>query len=230
MAACPPPSWKPRPHPSARRRRLVLIPVALLGLIGLALAYLFLTAQPEPSVPLGASASIPGGMASIGEIVPVEDDGWEPEDNDDALDGAPAEGSHRVRLLVRITALEPGGLRLDTGDFSISGLGRERFRPLWQSPPVVDLTQGDDCRRHPDLRSPGQGHRPGPGRPRRLPLVAGPVPPHPLAAGHVLRFFQVPPPTLSEELPMLKGSWSTCPLHGGKHSSSAESEWSGRAS
>ncbi|KQN85054.1 hypothetical protein [Arthrobacter sp. Leaf69] len=130
------------PTPSARRRRLVLIPVALLGLIGLALTYLFLTAQPEPSVPLGASASIPGGMASIGEIVPVEDDGWEPEDNDDALDGAPADGSHRVRVLVRITALEPGGLRLDTGDFSISGLGRERFRPLWESPPVVDLTQG----------------------------------------------------------------------------------------
>jgi hypothetical protein len=130
------------PAPKARRRRLVLIPVALLGLIGLALTYLFLTAQPEPTVPLGASASVPGGMASIGEIVPVEDDGWEPEDNDDALDGAAAEGSHRVRLLVRITALEPDGLRLDTGGFSISGLGREQFRPIWQSPPVVDLKQG----------------------------------------------------------------------------------------
>ena len=150
------------PAPRARRRRLVLIPVALLGLIGLALTYLFLTAQPEPSVPLGASASIPGGMASIGEIVPVEDDGWEPEDNDDALDGAPAEGSHRVRLLVRITALEPDGLRLDTGGFSISGLGREQFRPIWQSPPVADLKQGSVSRRHPDLRSPGQGNRPGP--------------------------------------------------------------------
>ena len=126
-----------------KRRRLILIPIAMLSLIGLALAYLFLTAQPEPSVPLGASASIPGGMASIGEIVPVEDDGWEPEDNDDALDGAPAEGSHRVRLLVRITALEPGGLRLDTGNFSISGLGREQFRPLWQSPAAADLKQGE---------------------------------------------------------------------------------------
>lgn len=132
-----------KPAARGRRRRLMLIPVAMLAAIGLALAYLFLTAQPEPSVPLGASASIPGGMASIGEIVPVEDDGWEPDDNDDALDGAPAEGSHRVRLVVRITALEPGGLHVDTGGFRISGLGREQFRPLWQSPAAADLKQGE---------------------------------------------------------------------------------------
>ena len=47
-----------------------------------------------------------------------------PDEDDDALDGAPAEGSHRVRLVVRVTALEPGGVRLDAGDFRISGLGR----------------------------------------------------------------------------------------------------------
>ena len=131
------------PAPRVKRRRLMLLPIAMLGIIGLALTYLFLTAQPEPSVPLGASASIPGGMASIGEIVPVEDDGWEPDDNDDALEGAPAEGSHRVRLLVRVTALEPGGLRLDTRDFSVSGLGRGLSRPLWESPSAADLRQGE---------------------------------------------------------------------------------------
>ena len=120
----------------------MLIPVALLAIIGLALAYLFLTARPEPSVPLGASASIPGGMASIGEIMPVEDDGWEPEGNDEALDGAPAAGRHRVRLLVRVTALEPGGVQLEARDFSISGLGGEHFRPIWESPPAADLAQG----------------------------------------------------------------------------------------
>jgi hypothetical protein len=120
----------------------MLIPVALLAGIGLALASLFLTARPEPSVPLGASASIPGGMASIGEIMPVEDDGWEPDDPAEPLNGAPAAGSHRVRLLVRITALEPGGVQLDARDFSISGLGGGRFRPLWESPSVADLEQG----------------------------------------------------------------------------------------
>ncbi|MDZ4089775.1 MAG: hypothetical protein U1D68_01015 [Arthrobacter sp.] len=131
------------PAPGVRRRRLMLLPIALLGVIGLALAYLFLTARPEPSVPLGASASVPGGMASIGEIMPVENDGWEPDDNDDALDGAPSPGSHRVRLLVRITALEPGGVRLSSRDFSISGLGGERFRPVWESPSIADLEQGE---------------------------------------------------------------------------------------
>jgi hypothetical protein len=125
-----------------RRRRLILVPLALLALIGLALAYLFLTGKPEPSVPLGASASVPGGMASISEIVPVEKDGWEPDGDDDAFDAAPADGSHRVRLVVRVTALEPGGMRLDTREFSISGLGRDVFRPVWQSPSVADLQQG----------------------------------------------------------------------------------------
>ena len=143
MAACPPPSVEANPAASVSRRRHILIPVALLGIIGLALAYLFLTARPEPGVPLGASAAIPGGMASIGGIMPVEDDGWEPDDNDDALDGAPAAGTHRVRLLVRITALEPDGVRLDARDFSISGLGREHFQPLWASPPRADLAQGE---------------------------------------------------------------------------------------
>lgn len=131
-----------KPAPRGKRRRLMLIPVALLATTGVALSYLFLTAPPEPSVPLGASAAIPGGMASIGEIVPVEDDGWEPDGNDDALNGAPAKGSHRVRLLVRITALEPDGVQLDTRDLSISGLGREQFRPIWESPSVADLEQG----------------------------------------------------------------------------------------
>ena len=86
-------------------------------------------------------------MASIGEIMPVEDDGWEPDDNDDALDGAPAAGTHRVRLLVRITALEPDGVRLDARDFSISGLGREHFRPLWASPPARTLSKASQSGR-----------------------------------------------------------------------------------
>lgn len=131
------------PAPGASRRRLVLLPLSFLVIIGLALAYVFLTARPEPGVPLGASAAVPGGMASIGEIMPVEDDGWEPDGDDDALDGAPAPGSHRVRLLVRITALEPDGLRLEGRNFSITGLGSAHFRPLWASPSAVVLQQGE---------------------------------------------------------------------------------------
>lgn len=131
------------PARGVSRRRLMLFPVALLVIIGLALAYVFLTPRPGPSVPLGASAAIPGGMASISEIVPVENDGWEPDDNDDALDGAPAAGSHRVRLLVRITALEPGGVQLDARDFSISSLGGDHFRPLWESLPAAELAPGE---------------------------------------------------------------------------------------
>ncbi|WP_306919336.1 MULTISPECIES: hypothetical protein [unclassified Arthrobacter] len=63
------------PRQSAGRRRALLIPLILLCALGLGLAYLFLTAKPESSVPLGASAVVPGGMASISEIVPLEVDG-----------------------------------------------------------------------------------------------------------------------------------------------------------
>ena len=133
------------PAPGASRRRRMLLPLAFLVIIGLALACLFLTERPAPSVPLGAAASIPGGMAGIGEIMPVEDDGWEPDGDDDALDGAPAPGSHWVRVLVRITALEPGGVRLEGRNFSITGLGSDRYRPLWESPSVVDLKQSESA-------------------------------------------------------------------------------------
>ena len=63
----------------------MLIPAALLCSIAIALTYLFLTFRPEPSVPLGAAATIPGGMASISGIVPLENDDWEPAEDDDVF-------------------------------------------------------------------------------------------------------------------------------------------------
>lgn len=121
----------------------MLIPAALLCSIGLALAYLFLTAKPLPSVPLGAAASIPGGMASIGGIVPLEVDDWEPPEDDSFLDAKPPEGSHRVRIIVQLTALEADGVRLRAGDFTVTGLGSAGVRPVWSSTAAPDLRQGE---------------------------------------------------------------------------------------
>lgn len=120
----------------------MLIPVALLVVIGSALAYLFLTAPPQPSTPLGASGLYPGGMAQITAISPLEDDGWLPPEPDDALDKAPAAGNHRVRLMIQFTALEPSGLGFTSSDFNVTGIGSERVSPLWSSVDSAEVAHG----------------------------------------------------------------------------------------
>ena len=114
---------------SRRRRKLLLIPLSLLCALGLLLGYLFLTAKPEPSTPLGASAVIPGGTARVSDVVPREKDGWLPPERVQVLDAGPSAGTHRVRILVQFTALD--------GDGSI--------RPLWAAPGKAQLGQGDSA-------------------------------------------------------------------------------------
>jgi hypothetical protein len=126
-----------------RRRKLLLIPLSLLCALGLVLGYLFLTAKPEASTPLGASASIEGGTARINGIIPLEKDGWLPPEHVQVLDEGPSAGTHRVRILVQFTALEGKGITLDTSQFSVTGLGANSIRPLWTSPGKTQLQQGD---------------------------------------------------------------------------------------
>ena len=121
----------------------MLIPLTLLCAIALALGYLYLNVKPAPSVPLGASAVVPGGMARVNGLVPLEIDGWLPPGQAPALSGSPAEGTHRVRVLVQFTALEDTGIALEADDFSVTGLGGGRQRPLWSSFSVAQLRQGE---------------------------------------------------------------------------------------
>jgi hypothetical protein len=126
-----------------RRRKLLLIPLSLLCALGLVLGYLFLTAKPEASTPLGASAVIPGGTARVNGIIPLEKDGWLPPERVQVLDEGPSAGTHRVRILVQFTALEGEGITLDTSQFSVTGLGANSIHPLWTSPANAQLRQGD---------------------------------------------------------------------------------------
>jgi hypothetical protein len=128
-----------------RRRKLLLIPISLLCGLGLVLGYLFLTARPEASTPLGASAAIAGGTARVNGIIPLEKDGWLPPERVQVLDEGPSAGTHRVRVLVQFTALEAEGIGLDTSQFSVTGLGANSIRPLWTSPGRTQLRQGDSA-------------------------------------------------------------------------------------
>ncbi|MFC9335586.1 hypothetical protein [Arthrobacter sp. NPDC057009] len=130
---------------SRRRRKLLLIPLSLLCALGLLLGYLFLTAKPEPSTPLGASAVIPGGTARVSDVVPLEKDGWLPPERVQVLDAGPSAGTHRVRILVQFTALDGDGIGLDTSQFAVTGLGAGSIRPLWAAPGKAQLRQGDSA-------------------------------------------------------------------------------------
>lgn len=126
-----------------RRRKLLLIPLSLLCALGLVLGYLFLTAKPEASTPLGASAVIPGGTARVNGIIPLEKDGWLPPERVQVLDEGPSAGTHRVRILVQFTALEGEGVAVDASQFTVTGLGASSLHPLWTSPGKTQLPQGN---------------------------------------------------------------------------------------
>jgi len=125
------------------RRRLIVIPLILLGLLAAGLGYLFTTAEAKPSTQLGAPAEVPGGIALVTGIVPVESDGWEPPSPAASLRPPVQQGAHRVRVQVQFTAMDPQGLALDPAAFVVDGLGSGRPQPLWTSPQSRLLAQGE---------------------------------------------------------------------------------------
>ncbi|MDQ0822153.1 hypothetical protein QFZ79_004532 [Arthrobacter sp. V4I6] len=48
-----------------------------------------------------------------------------------------------MRLVVRLTALEPGGVQLDADDFIVTGLGSLKTQPLRSSAQDIALRQGE---------------------------------------------------------------------------------------
>ncbi|WP_306233778.1 hypothetical protein [Agrococcus beijingensis] len=126
------------------RRPRVLLAIALTVLIGAGLAvYADLSAKSEPIALLGAVTELPGGVARVNGIIPLETDGWLPDDAPAVLTDAPAEGSHRVRILLELTALGEDGIAFSADDYTILGLGAGRVSPLWASPGVYEARQGE---------------------------------------------------------------------------------------
>ena len=123
------------------RRAKVLVPVILLSLVAALVASIAMAPPQKPPVPLGASAGVTGGLARINGVVPVETDDGLPT-SAAALAIPPAEGLHRVRVLLELTALEKGGLAYDPSGYSVSGLGTGTWKALWFSPAPSDVRQG----------------------------------------------------------------------------------------
>jgi hypothetical protein len=137
----------PEPHPSLLerlRRPRILLAVVLTVLIGAGLAlFADLAAKSEPIAPLGAAADVPGGVARVNGIIPLESDGWLPGDAPGVLAKPPADGAHRVRILLELTALDEEGVAFSADDYSIIGLGSGRVSVLWASPVAHGAQQGE---------------------------------------------------------------------------------------
>ncbi len=120
-----------------------LVPAVLLALVG-TLVFGILTAAPRtPPAMLGASASLPGGLARIHGVIPIEVDGWMPPAPSAALANPAGEELHRVRILVELTAMEPDGLSFDPSRYAVSSLGTGTWKPVWFSPAPATARQGE---------------------------------------------------------------------------------------
>lgn len=127
----------------AHQRARILVPAILLVLAGSLVASVLLAPPGKPPAPLGASASINGGLARINGVIPSDADGWMPPDASTLLANPPGEGLHRVRVLLELTALEQAGLSYDPSGYSVSGLGAGTWKVLWFYPVPAVATQGE---------------------------------------------------------------------------------------
>jgi len=126
-----------------RRRRRLFVVLVVLWLVAAAIAVLLFTGQSAPSTLPGDSAAVPGGVARISAVIPLESDGWLPAERPSLLNGPVLEGAHRVRVQLDLTALDPAGLTFSAADYSIAGLGAGRPEVLWASPEHQVAAQGE---------------------------------------------------------------------------------------
>lgn len=139
----------PQTEPARRRRPsrrsvLAVIPVAALGVMGGGLGvHRLLYPPPAPATPLGAVATVTGGMALIKGIIPLESGTWVPPTPSPALATPIADGGHRVRLLLDLTAVEPGGIDFAAADYSVQEIVGFKAGPLWASHGHRHVAQGE---------------------------------------------------------------------------------------
>ena len=96
----------------------------------------------QPGTLLGAAGSVPGGLARINGIMPIESDGWLPPGGSAVFDSPAAEGAHRVRILLELTAIDAEGIDFSAADYSVTGLGSGRPPLIWAEPESTTLQQG----------------------------------------------------------------------------------------
>ena len=128
-----------------RRRRRLQVPLIGLGALFLAAAVIAIAVPEAPveGTPLGASGTVSGGIARINGVIPIESDGWLPKEPATVLTDSASDGTHRVRIILELTALEAEGLEYSANDFTITGWGAVKSRLLWADPESAIIAQGE---------------------------------------------------------------------------------------
>ncbi|MCX8453697.1 hypothetical protein [Paenarthrobacter ureafaciens] len=127
---------------AAGRRIRILIPLVLLSVVGSLVASIVTAAPRTPPAMLGASGSLNGGVGRINGVIPLEADGWIPPSTANPLTTPPTGEHHRVRILLELTAMDQGGISFDPSQYSVSGLGGGKWKPLWSSLDSARVQQG----------------------------------------------------------------------------------------
>lgn len=129
-------------HPGSRRRWIP--PAVFLLAILLVLGREFVSADEGPSTMLGASGSVPGGLARLNGVMPyTQFAAQEGRDVPAELGGDVPSGAHLVIVLLEVTAMEPGGLEFDADDYVVERLGGRASQVVWASPSEAPLEQNE---------------------------------------------------------------------------------------
>ena len=114
-------------------RRWLLPALFLLAVLGV-LGGAVLGQGEEPGAPLGAVAPVPGGLARVNGVLPAGDG--------PAGDASVEDDSHRVRVLLELTALEAGGVDFDAADWEVRRLGGGASRAVHATVQEQTVLQG----------------------------------------------------------------------------------------
>lgn len=130
---------------TSRLRRRLQIPLTVLGaLLLLAAGAVIATPRTETTgTMLGASGAVSGGIARINGVIPLETDGWLPAARSTIFTEPARDGTHRVRIILELTALDPAGIDYDAENFTIEGWGSGTSRLVWAEPTSAVLAQGE---------------------------------------------------------------------------------------
>jgi hypothetical protein len=121
-----------------------MLPALFLLAILLVLGRTVFFAEEAPSTMLGASGSVPGGLARLNGVMPYKEFvALENRQVPAELAGDVPSGAHQVIVLLELTAMDPEGLEFTADDYAVDRLGGHRASVVWASPSEASMAQGE---------------------------------------------------------------------------------------
>lgn len=131
-------------RPIRRKRRRWMMPALFLLVVLMVLGRGVFGGEERTSTMLGASGSVPGGLARLNGVMPYSEYvALERREVPAELEGDVPSGAHQVIVLLEVTAMEPAGVEFEADDYAVDRLGGRRSPVVWASPSEASLAQGE---------------------------------------------------------------------------------------